>query len=166
MMMMSQVRAHGIARYSPQHPAHVLLVDDDEDDATLTREGFVEAGIPARLSHVRDGRECLSYLRRLDEFTDATEPNLILLDLNMPRVDGWQVLDELIHDPALCHIPVVVLTTSAAKSDIMRLYQLRCSAFMIKPTDFDEFVRAIRVMGDFWFSVIELPCADQIVGRA
>ncbi len=144
-------------RFSKQRPAQVLLVDDDHDDATLTREGFREAQLPVQLHHVENGRECLAFLRRQSGYADAPMPDLILLDLNMPLVDGWEVLGEVVKDPQLCHIPVVVLTTSAAKTEILRLYKLRCSAFMIKPTDFDEFVRALRVMGEFWFSVIELP---------
>ncbi len=142
----------------------VLLVDDSEDDFVLAREGFFEAGIQVSLHHVENGAECMQFLRRDGRYSDMPSADLILLDLNMPVMDGRQVLAELVNDPNLKHMPVIVMTTSAASDEVLSLYRLRCSAFMIKPTDFVEFVRQIRVLSDYWFTVIQLP--PLVSGRA
>lgn len=135
----------------------VLVVDDSEDDFVLAREGFVEAGVEVNLHHVENGAECMKFLRHCDQYGDAPPTDLILLDLNMPVMNGHQVLAELVDDVRLRHLPVVIMTTSAASDEVLALYRLRCSAFMIKPADFDEFTRQIRVLADYWFTVIRLP---------
>ncbi len=142
----------------------ILLVDDSEDDYVLAREGFFEAGIDVSLHYVENGAECMQYLRRFGRYSEMASADLILLDLNMPVMDGRQVLTELVNDPELRHLPVIVMTTSAASDEVLSLYRLRCNAFMIKPTDFFEFVRQIKVLCDYWFTVIQLP--PVISGRA
>lgn len=137
----------------------ILLVDDSEDDFLLAQEGFSEAGVNVDLHHVENGLECMDFLRRTGRFAGAPHADLILLDLNMPLMGGREVLGEMVLDPKLRHLPVVVMTTSAASEEVLSLYRLRCSAFMIKPTGFDEFVRQIRVLSDYWFSVIQRPPA-------
>jgi CheY-like chemotaxis protein len=137
----------------------ILLVDDSEDDFLLAQEGFSEAGVSVDLHYVENGRECMDFLRRTGRFAGAPHPDLVLLDLNMPLMSGREVLGEMVLDPKLKHLPVVVMTTSAASEEVLSLYRLRCNAFMIKPTGFDEFVRQIRVLSDYWFSVIQRPPA-------
>ncbi len=152
---MSPLLQAGESRRLPQ----VLVVDDSEDDYVLAREGFFEAGIPVSLHHVENGVECMRYLRHDGHYRERPTADLILLDLNMPIMDGRQVLAELVSDPQLQHLPVIVMTTSAASEEVLSLYRLRCSAFMIKPTDFVEFVRQLKVLADYWFTVIQLPPA-------
>lgn len=137
----------------------ILLVDDSEDDFVLAQEGFNEAGVSADLHYVESGRDCMDFLRRAGRFSGAPHADLVLLDLNMPLMSGREVLGEMLLDPKLKHLPVVVMTTSAASEEVLSLYRLRCSAFMIKPTDFFEFVRQIKVLSDYWFSVIQRPPA-------
>ncbi len=137
----------------------ILLVDDSEDDFLLAQEGFSEAGVKADLHYVDSGRDCMDFLRRNGRFASAPMADLVLLDLNMPIMSGREVLGEMMLDPKLMHLPVIVMTTSAASEEVLGLYRLRCNAFMIKPADFFEFVRQIRVLGEYWFSVIQLPPA-------
>jgi len=139
------------------HPARVLLVEDDNDDVVLTREGFREARVEVELVHVENGRECMAYLRREGRFHDAAPPDLVLLDLNMPIMDGRQVLSEVMQDDQLRHLPMIVLSTSAAAEDIDTAYRLHCNSFLIKPTDFDRFVVVLRTISDYWFDMVELP---------
>lgn len=150
---MSPLKQVGEMRRIPQ----ILVVDDSEDDYVLAREGFFEAGIQVSLHHVENGAECMRFLRHDGHYSAMPAADLILLDLNMPVMDGREVLAELVNDPKLRHLPVVVMTTSAASEEVLSLYQLRCSAFMIKPTDFIEFVRQLKVLSDYWFTVIQLP---------
>ena len=140
-------------RYVPQ----ILVVDDNEDDFVLAKEGFSEVGVPVQLHHVENGVQCMDFLRRLGAYGEAPCADLVLLDLNMPLMDGREVLDALLVDPKLKHLPVVVMTTSAATEEVLNLYRLRCSAFMIKPPDFNEFVRQLRVLSEYWFTVIQRP---------
>src|SRR5690554_3908165 len=119
------------ARRVPQ----ILMVDDSEDDFVLAQEGFIEAGVDVQLHHVENGVQCMEFLRRSGNYVDAPKADLILLDLNMPLMDGREVLGALVSDPKLMHLPVVVMTTSAATEEVLNLYRLRCSAFMIKPAD-------------------------------
>jgi CheY-like chemotaxis protein len=135
----------------------VLLVEDDEGDVLMTREALHEGKILNRLHVVGDGVEALSFLRRTNGNAEAPRPDLILLDLNLPRVDGRQVLDEIKSDEALRRIPVVVLTTSEAEEDILRSYDLHANAYVPKPVDFDRFVTVIRQIDDFFISVVRLP---------
>lgn len=135
----------------------VLLVDDSEDDFLLAQEGFSEAGVNVDLHYVENGRDCMEFLRRSGRFAAAPPADLVLLDLNMPLMSGREVLGEMVLDPKLRHLPVVVMTTSAASEEVLSLYRLRCNAFMIKPTGFDEFVRQLKILSDYWFSVTQLP---------
>jgi CheY-like chemotaxis protein len=138
-------------------PIEVLLVEDDEGDVVITREALAEGKVINRLHVVGDGVEALDYLRRQGPHGDATKPDLVLLDLNLPRMDGRQVLEEIKSDPELRRIPVVVLTTSAADEDILASYDLHANAYVTKPVDFDRFVDVIRSIDDFFISVVQLP---------
>ena len=138
-------------------PARVLLVEDNEADVRLTREALREAGEDVRLSAVGDGEQALAYLRREDGFAEAPRPDLVLLDLNLPKRDGLQVLEEVKADPDLRRIPIVVLTTSEAEEDVLRSYDLHANAYVTKPVDFDRFVEVIRQIDDFFISVVRLP---------
>jgi CheY-like chemotaxis protein len=138
-------------------PIEVLLVEDDPGDVLMTQEAFEEHKVRNRLAVVSDGAEALSYLRREPPFEDAVRPDLILLDLNLPRRDGREVLEEIKKDDELRQIPVVVLTTSAADEDILRSYQLHANAYVTKPVDFDQFITVIRRIDEFFVSVVKLP---------
>jgi CheY-like chemotaxis protein len=138
-------------------PIEVLLVEDDPGDILMTREAFEEHKIGNRLSVVSDGIEALAYLRQEGPYADAVRPDLILLDLNLPRRDGLQVLQEIKSDESLRQTPVVVLTTSQADEDILRSYQLHANAYVTKPVDFDRFITVVRQIDDFFVSVVKLP---------
>ena len=135
----------------------ILLVEDDPGDVLMTQEAFLEHKVRNRLTVVSDGAEALSYLRREGQYADAVRPDLILLDLNLPRRDGREVLAEVKKDEELGRIPVVVLTTSAADEDILRSYQLHANAYVTKPVDFDRFIDVIRQIDQFFVSVVKLP---------
>src|SRR5579884_146628 len=137
-------------------PIKVLLVEDDEGDVVLTREAFDEH-LHNRLDVVNDGDSALAYLRAEPPFQDASRPDLVLLDLNLPGRDGREVLAEIRADQALTHLPVVVLTTSAAEEDVLRSYQLHANAYVTKPVDLDGFISAIRHIDHFFVSVVRLP---------
>ena len=143
--------------HTPCSAARILLVEDNPGDALLTREALRDAKMANSLEWVQDGIEAMAFLRRQGKYADAPEPDLILLDLNMPRMDGREVLAELKNDTALKHIPVVVLTTSQAEEDILRAYELHANCFIGKPVDFAEFVRVVKSIESFWFSVVRLP---------
>ncbi|GLP65166.1 MULTISPECIES: response regulator [unclassified Streptomyces] len=138
-------------------PIDVLLVEDDPGDELMTREAFEDNKIGNTLHVVRDGEEALDFLYRRGDHTDAPEPDLILLDLNLPKYDGRQVLEKIKSDPELSHIPVVVLTTSAAEEDILRSYKLHANAYVTKPVDLDQFIAAVRQIDDFFVQVVRLP---------
>ena len=138
-------------------PIEVLLVEDDPGDVLMTREAFEEHKVRNRLSVVSDGAEALAYVRREGEFADATRPDLILLDLNLPKRDGREVLKELKADPDLREIPIVVLTTSSAESDVLASYQLHANAYVTKPVDFERFISAVKQIDDFFISLVKLP---------
>lgn len=145
---------------SPQsQPVEVLLVEDDAGDELMTREAFEDNRIGNTLHVVRDGLEALDFLYQRGEHTEAPRPDLILLDLNLPKYDGRQVLEKIKSDPDLSHIPVVVLTTSAAEEDILRSYKLHANAYVTKPVDLDQFIKAIRHIDDFFVTVVKLPRA-------
>ena len=135
----------------------VLLVEDDPGDALMTQEAFEHHKIRNTLHVVKDGVEALAFLRREGEFADAPRPGLILLDLNLPRKDGREVLAEVKADAELRHIPVVVLTTSDAEEDILRSYDLHANAYVTKPVDFERFVEVVRQIDDFFVTVVKLP---------
>jgi CheY-like chemotaxis protein len=138
-------------------PIEVLLIEDDPGDVLMTREAFEEHKLRNRLTVVNDGAEALAYLRREGEYADAVTPDLILLDLNLPRRDGREVLAEIKRDEQLCRIPVVVLTTSQADEDILRSYQLHANAYVTKPVDFERFISVVRQIDEFFVSVVKLP---------
>jgi CheY-like chemotaxis protein len=138
-------------------PIEVLLVEDDPGDVLMTREAFDEHKLGDRLNVVSDGVDALAYLRREEPYALATRPDLILLDLNLPKRDGREVLSEIKRDESLCRIPVVVLTTSEADEDILRSYQLHANAYVTKPVDFDRFVNVVKQIDEFFISVVKLP---------
>jgi CheY-like chemotaxis protein len=138
-------------------PIEVLLVEDDAGDVLMTREALEEGKVLNRLNVVGDGVEALDYLRGKKPYTDATRPDLILLDLNLPKRDGRAVLEEVKSDPDLRRIPIVVLTTSEAEEDVLRSYDLHANAYVTKPVDFERFVEVIRQIDEFFISVVRLP---------
>jgi CheY-like chemotaxis protein len=138
-------------------PIEVLLVEDDPGDVLMTREAFEEHKVRNRLNVVSDGADALAYVRREGEFADAIRPDLILLDLNLPKRDGREVLKELKTDPDLREIPIVVLTTSSAESDVLASYQLYANAYVTKPVDFERFISAVKQIDDFFVSLVKLP---------
>jgi CheY-like chemotaxis protein len=142
---------------TPLDVVDVLLIEDDDGDVLMTREAFEHHKIRNKLHVVQDGEEALQFLRREGPYTDAPRPGLILLDLNLPRRDGREVLAELKADPELRVIPVVVLTTSEAEEDILRSYTLHANAYVSKPVDFDRFIDVIRQIDDFFVTVVKLP---------
>ena len=136
----------------------ILLVEDNPADVRLTREVLEEDGqTTTHLSVVGDGEEAMAYLRREGAYQGSPRPNLVLLDLNLPKKDGREVLEELKSDSDLCRIPVVVLTTSAAESDISRSYELHANCFITKPLDLDDFFSVVRSIKDFWLASARLP---------
>lgn len=137
----------------------ILLVEDNPGDARLTIEAFKQAGVLNCLSHVTDGAEALAFLRRQDKYVGARRPDLILLDLNLPRKDGREVLASIKTDEKLRRIPVVVLTTSEAEEDILKVYNLNANCYVSKPVDLDEFMRVVKCIEDFWLTVVKLPAA-------
>ncbi|WP_141592424.1 response regulator [Myxococcus sp. AB056] len=138
-------------------PIEILLVEDNPGDVRLTVEALKEGKVRNRLSVARDGVEALAFLRRQGAYADAAQPDLILLDLNLPRKDGREVLAEIKVDPALRRIPVVVLTTSKAEEDILRTYDLHANCYIAKPVDLEQFISVVRSIDDFWLSVVRLP---------
>ncbi|MET8694557.1 response regulator [Streptomyces bauhiniae] len=138
-------------------PIDVLLVEDDPGDELMTREAFEDNKIGNTLHVVRDGEEALDFLYRRGNHTGAPRPDLILLDLNLPKYDGRQVLERIKSDQDLADIPVVVLTTSAAEEDILRSYKLHANAYVTKPVDLDQFIAAVRQIDDFFVQVVRLP---------
>jgi CheY-like chemotaxis protein len=137
--------------------AEVLLVEDDPGDVLLTREAFAQHHQGAQLHVVGDGEEAMRFLRRTGDFADVPRPTLVLLDLNLPRRSGLEVLGDLKADPGLRIIPVVVLTTSHAEQDIARSYQLHANAYVIKPFDVGQFSEAIRQIDDFFLTLVQHP---------
>jgi CheY-like chemotaxis protein len=138
-------------------PIEILLVEDDPGDVLMAREALEEGKVANRLAVVNDGEEAMAYLRAEGANADRVRPDLVLLDLNLPRKDGREVLAEIKSDPALRSIPVVVLTTSKAEEDILRSYDLHANAYVTKPVDFDRFIEVVRQIDDFFVSVVKLP---------
>jgi CheY-like chemotaxis protein len=135
----------------------VLLVEDDPGDVLMTREAFAEHKVANQLSVVSDGVSAMEFLRKSGEHAGAPTPDLILLDLNLPRMDGREVLAAVKQDDVLRHIPVVVLTTSEAEEDVLRSYSLHANAYVTKPVDFERFIEVVRQIDDFFVSVVRLP---------
>jgi CheY-like chemotaxis protein len=135
----------------------ILLVEDNEGDVRLTREALHEGKVANKLIVATDGIDALAVLRKTGAHADSPRPHLILLDLNLPRKDGRQVLAEIKGDADLRRIPVVVLTTSKAEEDIIRTYNLHANCYITKPVDFDKFVSVIRTIDEFWLTIVRLP---------
>lgn len=140
-------------------PVEILLVEDNEGDVRLTREALREGHLRNRLHVVEDGEKALDFLFRRGVYADAPRPDLILLDLNLPRRDGREVLAEIKADTSLKRIPVVVLTTSRAEEDLARSYDLHANCFITKPVDFDQFIQVVKTIENFWFTIVVLPPA-------
>lgn len=139
-------------------PLTILLADDDPDDRLMVREAFEENHLLNPLVAVEDGEELMDYLYARGKFANvAVRPNLILLDLNMPRKNGIEALREIKSDPSLRTIPVIVLTTSKAEEDILRTYDLGVNSFIVKPVTFDSLVDLVKQLGKYWFQLVELP---------
>jgi CheY-like chemotaxis protein len=137
----------------------ILMADDDADDRMLAADAMQESRLGNCFRFVEDGQELMDYLRRTGKYAtaDAPRPGLILLDLNMPRKDGRQALEEIKSDPDLRRIPVVILTTSKTEEDVLRSYDLGANSFITKPVTFDRLVEIVRTLGRYWFTIVELP---------
>jgi CheY-like chemotaxis protein len=135
----------------------VLLVEDNPGDAQLTKIALEEGKVRINLNVVEDGVEAILYLRRIGKYATATQPDLILLDLNLPKKDGREVLTEIKADEALKRIPVVILTTSQSEEDILKVYNLNANCYITKPVDFERFVKIVRSIEHFWFTIVKLP---------
>ncbi len=142
---------------SLQKPIEILLVEDSPADILITREAFVEARLLNDIHVVEDGVQALEFLRRQGAFASAPRPDLILLDLNLPRKNGREVLAEIKGDESLKTIPVIVLTTSSANEDILQAYDLHANCYVVKPVGFESFLKAVQSIRNFWFSVVALP---------
>lgn len=140
-----------------QRAIEILLVEDNPADVRLTREALRESRVIHQLNAVKDGVEAMEYLRRQGNFAGATRPDLILLDLNLPRMSGLEVLRHVKEDHSLKHIPVIVLTTSKAEQDLLHAYDLHTNCYITKPVDLDQFFQVIRSIEEFWLSVVRLP---------
>ncbi|ANB17564.1 response regulator [Dokdonella koreensis] len=138
----------------------ILLIEDNEGDVRLTREALKDGRLRNRLNVVSDGEQALAYLRRQAPFEDAPRPDLILLDLNLPRLDGREVLAAVKNDPQLKQIPVCVLTSSRAERDLLRAYDLHANCFITKPVEFEEFMHVVRSIENFWLTIVVLPPKD------
>jgi CheY-like chemotaxis protein len=147
-------------RHGPPRPADILLVEDNPGDVRLTEEAFQEGQIANTLHVVMDGIEALDFLHLRGEYEDVPCPDIILLDLNLPRKDGEEVLREINDDPDLSRIPVVILTSSEAQEDIVRSYELDANAYLTKPVDPEEFIDTVQSLQQFWLSVIQLPPSE------
>jgi len=135
----------------------ILLVEDNPGDVLLTQEAFQEGRLAHRLSVAEDGEEALRFLRKEGKYRDAPRPDLILLDLNVPKKDGRELLAEVKSDPQLRHIPVIVLTTSDAEQDVWRAYKLHANCYLTKPVRMDDFLEKVRSVEEFWLTVVRLP---------
>ena len=141
----------------PRTPIDILLVEDDPGDVVMTREALGESKLLTNLNVVSNGEEAIAYLRRQGSYAEVPRPDLVLLDLNLPRVSGREVLEIVKSDPDLLRIPIVVLTTSEAEEDVLRSYNLHANAYVTKPVDFDSFVSVVRQIDDFFITVVRLP---------
>ncbi|QHT67664.1 response regulator [Rhodocytophaga rosea] len=136
---------------------HILLVEDNAGDVRLTQEALTDGKILHTLYAVKDGVQAMDFLRKNPPYTDAFTPDLILLDLNIPRKNGQEVLKEIKQDKALKSIPVIILTTSSSEQDVLKTYANDANCYITKPVDFDQFVNAIKIIDDFWLSVVKIP---------
>ena len=146
-----------MAQFEGERPIEVLLVEDDPGDVMMTREAFQDYKLHNQLHVVSDGAEAMAFLRHEGEYAGRPRPDLVLLDLNLPRMDGRQVLEAIKSDPELASIPVVVLTTSENEDDVLHSYSLHANAYVTKPVDFQRFIEVIRQIDDFFVTVVKLP---------
>ena len=144
---------------SRAEPIEILLVEDDHGDANRTIDALKTGRLRNRITHVEDGVEAMAYLRREGEYESAPRPDLILLDLHMPRMNGQDVLAEVKEDPELRRIPVVMMTASQQEKDIIMAYNLHVNCYVIKPLDLEQFIAAVKSIEHFWFSIVKLPAA-------
>ncbi|HVU87617.1 MAG TPA: response regulator [Pirellulales bacterium] len=145
-------------------PVEILLVEDNPGDVRLTQEVLREGKVRNTLRVAEDGEEALAMLRREGAFSESPRPDVILLDLNLPKKDGRTVLAEIKADPSLHRIPVVILTTSKAEEDVLRSYDLNANCYITKPVDLDQFINVVRMIEDFWLSIVVLPSVSATVG--
>ena len=138
-------------------PVEILLVEDDPGDVLMTREAFADHKVQNQLHVVTDGAQAMSFLRGEDQYAGSPRPDLVLLDLNLPKMDGREVLQAIKSDPDLASIPVVVLTTSEAEEDVLGSYSLHANAYVTKPVDFERFISVVREIDDFFVTVVRLP---------
>ena len=138
-------------------PVEILLVEDNPGDERLTREALKEGKVYSNLHWVKDGVEALEFLRKQGKYAGKPRPDIVLLDLNLPKKDGREVLQEIKNDDALKRIPVVILTTSKAEEDVLKTYNLHANCYVTKPVDLDRFITVVRSIEDFWFTVVRLP---------
>ncbi len=138
-------------------PVEILLVEDNPVDVMLTRKAFSAGRVCNNLHVVEDGEAAMEFLLKSGKYSSAPEPEIILLDLNLPRKDGREVLAEIKSDPSLRHIPVIVLTTSDSQEDIWKSYELHANCFITKPVDMEQFAKALECLGEFWFTLVKLP---------
>ena len=138
-------------------PIDILLVEDNPGDVRLTREGLKESRVPNTLHVVEDGVRALAFSRREGEYAGKPRPDIILLDLNLPKKDGREVLEEIKSDTSLRRIPVVVLTTSTSQEDVQKTYDLHANSYVTKPADLEQFIQVVKSLDDFWFSIVKLP---------
>ncbi len=143
--------------YHNFRPIEILLVEDSPSDANLTIREFSKAKIANNLHWVEDGDTAMEYLRKQGEFTDVPRPDLILLDLNLPGMDGREVLEEVKSDPELKRIPIVILTTSNDEQDVLRSYNLNANCYVTKPIDIEQFINVVQLIKDFWLAAVLLP---------
>jgi CheY-like chemotaxis protein len=146
-----------VTQFEGERAIEVLLVEDDPGDVMMTREAFQDHKLHNQLHVVSDGAEAMAFLRQEGAYAGRPRPDLVLLDLNLPRMDGRQVLEAIKSDPELASIPVVVLTTSENEDDVLRSYSLHANAYVTKPVDFQRFIEVIRQIDDFFVSVVRLP---------
>lgn len=146
-----------MGNHSSAKPVDLLLVEDNPGDVRLTREALRSGQIDVNLSVVHDGVEAIEFLRHQGQFAGAPTPDLILLDLNLPRKNGREVLSEIKTDPELKRIPVLIMTTSRAEQDVNRAYNLNANCYITKPMDLDEFLRIVKAIEDFWLKTVTLP---------
>ncbi|MGA2600063.1 MAG: response regulator [Bryobacteraceae bacterium] len=144
-------------KLDPGRCAEILLADDSENEAELTRIGFKKSGLRHNLHHVLNGVECLAFLRKQGEYAKVPAPDLLLLDLNMPIMNGREVLAEIMSDENLRSIPVLILSTSGQDEEILKMYKLGCRSYIVKPVDFNRFLQIVRSLVEYWFNVVVLP---------
>jgi CheY-like chemotaxis protein len=146
-----------MAEWGEPHLIEILLIEDNPGDVRLTQEGLRETKVRNRLHAVSDGEAAMAFLRREGAYADAVRPDLILLDLNLPKKDGREVLEEVKSDPELRRIPVVVLTSSTDEADVLRAYHLQANCYVTKPVDLSGFVQAVKAVEEFWLEIVKLP---------